>query len=60
VPNCTWRDRAPVLDVKDALQKMGLTRSEQDLERVAVGLIEGLELRNKALSWTLSHANRIK
>jgi putative transposase len=31
---------------KDALQKMGLTRSEQDLERVAVGLIEELELRN--------------
>ena len=31
---------------KDALQKMGLSRSEQDLERVAVGLIEELELRN--------------
>ena len=31
---------------KDALQKMGLSRSEHDLERVAVGLIEELELRN--------------
>jgi len=31
---------------KDALQKMGLSRSEQDLERVAVGLIEELDLRN--------------
>jgi putative transposase len=31
---------------KDALQKMGLSRSEQDLERVATGLIEELELRN--------------
>src|SRR5215510_8902184 len=31
---------------KDALQKMGLTRSEQDLERVAVSMIEELELRN--------------
>jgi transposase-like protein len=31
---------------KDALQKMGLSRSERDLERVAVGLIEELELRN--------------
>jgi len=31
---------------KDALQKMGLSRCEQDLERVAVGLIEELELRN--------------
>jgi len=31
---------------KDALQKMGLTRCEQDVERVAVGLIEELELRN--------------
>jgi putative transposase len=31
---------------KDALQKMGLSRSEQDLERVAMGLIEELELRN--------------
>src|SRR5262245_39051230 len=31
---------------KDALQKMGLTRCEQDLERIAVGLIEELELRN--------------
>src|SRR5262249_27938907 len=30
---------------KDALQKMGLSRSEQDLERVAVALIEELELR---------------
>ena len=27
---------------KDALQKMGLSRSEQDLERVATGLIEEL------------------
>jgi hypothetical protein len=33
-------------EAKDALQKMGLSRSEQDLERVAVGLIEELELRN--------------
>src|SRR5215471_13456660 len=31
---------------KDALQKMGLSRSEQDVERVAAGLIEELELRN--------------
>jgi len=31
---------------KDSLQKMGLSRSEQDLERVAMGLIEELELRN--------------
>src|SRR5215470_8640714 len=31
---------------KDALQKMGLSRSEPDLERVAVGLIQELELRN--------------
>ena len=31
---------------KDALQKMGLSRSEQDLDRVAIGLIEELELRN--------------
>ena len=31
---------------KDALQKMGLSRSEQDLERVAAGLVEELELRN--------------
>jgi len=31
---------------KDALQKMGLSSSEQDLERVAVRLIEELELRN--------------
>lgn len=31
---------------KDALQKMGLSRSEHDLERVAGGLIEELELRN--------------
>ena len=31
---------------KDALQKMGLSSSEQDLERVAAGLIEELELRN--------------
>jgi putative transposase len=31
---------------KDALQKMGLSGSEQDLERVATSLIEELELRN--------------
>ena len=31
---------------KDALQKMGLSHSEQDLERVATGMIEELELRN--------------
>jgi putative transposase len=31
---------------KDALQKMGLSRSEQDIERVAASLIEELELRN--------------
>jgi len=31
---------------KDALQKMGLSNSEQDLERVATGMIEELELRN--------------
>jgi transposase-like protein len=31
---------------KDALHKMGLSRSEQDMDRVAVGLIEELELRN--------------
>jgi putative transposase len=31
---------------KDALQKMGLSGSEQDLERVATGMIEELELRN--------------
>lgn len=31
---------------KDALQKMGLSSSEQDLERVAASLIEELELRN--------------
>src|SRR6185369_12550322 len=31
---------------KDALQKMGLSHSEQDLERIATGLIEELELRN--------------
>jgi transposase-like protein len=31
---------------KDALQKMGLSRCEQDVERVAAGLIEELELRN--------------
>jgi putative transposase len=31
---------------KDALQKMGLTRCEHDLDRIAVGLIEELELRN--------------
>jgi putative transposase len=31
---------------KDALQKMGLSSSQQELERVATGLIEELELRN--------------
>jgi len=31
---------------KGALRKMGLTNSEQDLERVATGLIDELELRN--------------
>jgi putative transposase len=31
---------------KDALQKMGLSSSRQELERVATGLIEELELRN--------------
>lgn len=31
---------------KDALQKMGLSGSQQDLDRVAAGLIEELELRN--------------
>ena len=31
---------------KHALQKMGLSRSEQDVERVAASLIEELELRN--------------
>jgi putative transposase len=31
---------------KDALQKMGLSQSEQDLERVAASMIEELELRN--------------
>lgn len=31
---------------KDALQKMGLSNSQQDLDRVATGLIEELELRN--------------
>jgi transposase-like protein len=31
---------------KDALQKMGLSRSEHDMERVAVGLIEELNLHN--------------
>jgi putative transposase len=31
---------------KDALQKMGLSRSEEDLERIAAGLIDELELRN--------------
>jgi transposase-like protein len=31
---------------KDALHKMGLSHSEQDLDRVATGLIEELELRN--------------
>jgi len=32
--------------VKDALQKMGLSSSQQDLEAVATGLIEELDLRN--------------
>ena len=32
--------------VKDALQKMGLSRSQQELEAVANGLIEELDLRN--------------
>ena len=31
---------------KDALQKMGLSSSQQDLDRAAAGLIEELELRN--------------
>ena len=31
---------------KDALQKMGLSRSQHDMERVAVSLIEELDLRN--------------
>jgi putative transposase len=31
---------------KEALQKMGLSTSEQELERVATGMIEELELRN--------------
>ena len=31
---------------KDALQKMGLSNSQQDLDRVAASLIEELELRN--------------
>jgi transposase-like protein len=31
---------------KDSLQKMGLSHSEQDLERVATSMIEELELRN--------------
>ena len=31
---------------KDALQKMGLSHSQQDLDRVAAGLIEELDLRN--------------
>jgi putative transposase len=31
---------------KDALQKMGLSRSQQELESVATGLIEELDLRN--------------
>jgi putative transposase len=31
---------------QDALQKMGLSSSQQDLDRVAAGLIEELELRN--------------
>jgi putative transposase len=32
--------------VKEALQKMGLSRCQQELDRVAAGLIEELELRN--------------
>ncbi len=32
--------------VKDALQKLGLSSSQQELDRVATGLIEELELRN--------------
>jgi len=32
--------------VKDALQKMGLSRSQKELELVAAGLIEELDLRN--------------
>jgi len=32
--------------VKEGLQKMGLSRCQQELERVATGLIEELELRN--------------
>ena len=32
--------------VKDALQKMGLSSSQQDLEAVATGLVEELDLRN--------------
>jgi putative transposase len=32
--------------VKDALQKMGLSSSQQELESVATGLIEELDLRN--------------
>jgi transposase-like protein len=32
--------------VKDALQKMGLSSSQQELDRVATGLIEKLDLRN--------------
>jgi transposase-like protein len=31
---------------KEALRKMGLSRSEQELERVSAGLIDELELRN--------------
>jgi putative transposase len=31
---------------KDALQKMGLSSSQQDLDRVAAGLLDELELRN--------------
>jgi putative transposase len=31
---------------KNALQSMGLARSEQDMERIAAGLIEELDLRN--------------
>ena len=33
--------------VKDALQKMGLSSSQQELDRVATGLILELELRNR-------------
>jgi transposase-like protein len=45
---------------KDALQKMGLSRCEQDLERVAVGLIEELELRNKSRTLSDPHSRVIQ